>query len=47
MPDILHQAPDLWRQAMDLFAARPMTCVGALIAVLLYVNLMTSGPRIR
>lgn len=39
--------PDVLRQALDLFEARPLTCVGCLIAAILYLNLMNSGPRIR
>jgi len=39
--------PDLMRQAIDLFEARPMTCVACAIAVICYLNLMMSDPRIR
>lgn len=39
--------PEIARQALDLFEARPLTCVGVAIAVILYLNLMMSGPRIR
>ena len=47
MPDILRQALDLGRHGIDLFAARPLSCTAGLIVALLYLNLMTSGPRIR
>jgi hypothetical protein len=40
MPDVLHRA-------IQLFEARPLTCLGCLIAAVMYLNLMTSGPRIR
>ena len=39
--------PDILRQAIDLFEARPLACMGGLIAALLYLNLMTSDPHIR
>lgn len=39
--------PEFVRQAVELFEARPMTCVACAIAVILYLNLMMSGPRIR
>jgi hypothetical protein len=39
--------PELLRQAIDLFEARPMTCVAVAIAVILYLNLMMSDPRVR
>lgn len=40
MPSILH---DL----LKLIEARPLPSVAALIAAALYIQLMTSGPRIR
>ena len=39
--------PEFVRQAIELFEARPLTCVGVAIAVILYINLMLSDPRIR
>ena len=39
--------PEFLRQAIDLFEARPLTCVGVAVAVILYLNLMLSDPRIR
>ncbi|MBX3484807.1 hypothetical protein [Phenylobacterium sp.] len=47
MPDMFSRALDLARHGIDLFAARPLTCTAGLIVALLYLNLMTSGPRIR
>jgi hypothetical protein len=39
--------PDIVRQAIELFEARPLTCVGVAVAVILYLNLMLSDPRTR
>ena len=39
--------PDLVRQAIELFEARPMTCVGVAVAVIAYLNMMLSDPHIR
>lgn len=39
--------PDFVRQGIELFEARPWTCVGAAIIVVLYLNLMLSDPHIR
>jgi hypothetical protein len=39
--------PEFVRQAIDLFEARPMTCVGIAVVVIAYLNMMLSDPHIR
>lgn len=38
--------PSYVREAIDLAAQHPMGAVGVAVAVLLYANLMFSGPRL-
>lgn len=38
--------PEPVRQLIDLMEARPFESVAALIALLMYLRLMTSGPRL-
>lgn len=37
--------PDLLRQLIDFVEAKPFHSVAALIAAILYLRMMTSGPR--
>lgn len=38
--------PEVVRHLIDLLKARPLEATAALMAVILYLRLMTSGPRL-